>query len=285
METDHTFYELFSHRPEWLAALTGVDLPKIKEAHALSFKAAEARCDLVLEPVDSREVHTLVEFQFYFDWSIFNRTELSRQLLWRKLNLQDDCRRRRYRPRAVQSLVIFGSPKQIPPTDSCGAAVFVFDDLLDALRDREPNSPLLPVFSPLFDSAAHLEKNAKIHYRQIVDRRDLSDADRRLLTEIYLRLIAQRFKDKSPELLRKMIAELTPLAETSLGKSLLAEGRAEGRAQGQLEARADLIRSMKSRGLSDAQIAEFTGLQAEEIRAALAEVRSDTGGKSAPRRK
>jgi len=44
-----------------------------------------------------------------------------------------------------------------------------------------------------------------------------------------------------------------------------AEGRAEGRAEGKTEGMASILRRMKKKGMSIAEIAQITGLSEDEI--------------------
>jgi predicted transposase YdaD len=74
-----------------------------------------------------------------------------------------------------------------------------------------------------------------------------------LFHEIFLNLLLQRFKAKSREEIRKMIAELTPLHETRAGLELLEEG---------IES---LVRRMSSKGRSPAEISDLTDLPVEQI--------------------
>ena len=74
-----------------------------------------------------------------------------------------------------------------------------------------------------------------------------------LFHELFLNLLLQRFKTKSREEIRKMIAELTPLHETRAGLELLEEG---------IES---LVRRMSSKGRSPAEISDLTDLPVEQI--------------------
>ena len=47
----------------------------------------------------------------------------------------------------------------------------------------------------------------------------------------------------------------------------LRKGKAEGRKEGKEEGKSELVKNMLSRGLSGEQIAQFTGLSVEEIKA------------------
>ncbi|HRQ87927.1 MAG TPA: hypothetical protein PLA50_03970 [Bacteroidia bacterium] len=67
-----------------------------------------------------------------------------------------------------------------------------------------------------------------------------------------LNLLLQRFKTKTREEIRKMIAELTPLHETRAGRELLEEGIERGREEGiergrEAGQRADILEALEIR--------------------------------------
>ena len=263
MDTDHIFHELFRDHPEWLRELTGLPLPPGCRGMSLALKQLEIRCDLVLEPEDADEPCIIVEFQLYHDHSIFNRLELERQLLWKHLNPRKDCRRRDFLPREVETIVLFGSRSELPSSHGRHPSVRVLflDELLDDLERRRPDSPLLAALSPLRVPLPELEKAAEGHYDRIRLSPDLIHEDREVLSEIFLNLLLQRFKTKTWEEIRQMIAELTPLHKTRAGKDLLAEGIEKGIEKGA----ANLIRRMIAKGKSPAEIAELTDLPLAEV--------------------
>ena len=271
MDTDHIFHELFRGHPEWLRELTGLPLPPNCRGMSLVLKQLEIRCDLVLEPEDAGEPCIVVEFQLYHDHSIFNRLELERQLLWKHLNPRKDCRRRDFLPREVETIVLFGSRSELPSSHGRHPLVRVLflDELLDDLEKRCPASPLLAALSPLRVPLPELEKEAEGHYDRIRLSPDLIHEDREVLSEIFLNLLLQRFKTKTWEEIRQMIAELTPLHKTRAGKDLLEEGIEKGLERGIEKGiekgTANLIRRMIAKGKSPAELAELTDLPLAEV--------------------
>lgn len=263
MDTDHIFHELFRNRPDWFREFTGLPLPDRCSGRSLVLKRMEVRCDLVLEPENPAEPCVVVEFQLYHDHSIFNRVELERQLLWKSLNPRKECRRRDFRPREVEALVLFGSRTELPFSHIRHPLVRVLfiDELLDDLERRRPDSPLLAALLPLRESLSELEKKAAGLYRRILGSESLPEEDRKTLEEIFLNLLLQRFRAKTWEELRKMIAELTPLHKTRAGKDLLQEGIEKGIEKGE----GQLVRRMAAKGKTPAEIAELTDLPLEEV--------------------
>jgi len=125
----------------------------------------------------------------------------------------------------------------------------------------------------LKDPLAELEKAAERHYDRIRYCPDLPGEDREALGDIFLNLLLQRFKTKTWENLRKMIAELTPLHKTRAGRDLLEEGIErgiergieKGIEKGVERGIANLIRRMIAKGKSRAEITELTDLPLGEI--------------------
>lgn len=267
MDTDRIFHELFRNHPEWLRELTGLPLPEGCQGSSRILKQLEIRCDLLLEPADPDDPRYLVEFQLYHDHSIFNRIELARQLLWKHLHSRTDCRRRDFFPGVIEAVVLFGSRTELPTSSDRYPQIRILflDEMLESLRRRHPHSPLLAALAPLNEPAAELEKDAAALYRRIRGNAELEAEDREVLTEIFLNLLLQRFKTKSREEIRKMIAELTPLHETRAGRELLEEGIEKGIKKGIEKGIESLVRRMSAKGRSALEISELTDLSVDQV--------------------
>ena len=273
METDHLFFLLFSQQPEWLRDLTGLPIPKGCRASAPIFKQTEVRCDLLLEPEDPGEFHYLIEFQLYHDHSIFNRIELGRHLLWRRLNGKADCRKKTYVPSEVEAVIIFGNEGDLPSTSDRypGISMLFLDEMLRKLLERKPDSPLAAALSPLLEDAKNLEKDARRHYSAITHSRELSEDDREILGEIFLSLLLQKFKSKTYEEIKTMITKLIPLKETRAGADLYEEGEKRGMEKGMEK----VISLMHAKGMSVDEIADLLDTSAEKIEKILSRNESD----------
>lgn len=278
MDTDTVLYRLFRDHPDWLRDLTGLPIPTDSVATSQALKQLEIRCDLLLEPIDHNDPCWVIEFQFYHDHSIFNRAELARQLLWKHLNNRNDCRMRDYQPRRVKSVIIFGSQTELPnhtPEDYPLTEVLFFDELLETLEQNQPDSPLLAALAPLSQPLNLLENEASAHYHSIRNAQELPSADRDILTEIFLNLLLQRFKTKTHEEIRTMIAELTPIKETRVGQELLEEGIERGIERGMergiKRGMEKVIRAMAFKGKSASEISELTDVPIQQIERFLAE--------------
>lgn len=267
LDTDHIFYKLFLEHPDWLREFTGLPLPLGCKGSAQTLKQLEIRCDLLLTPRDLCDPHYLVEFQLYHDHSIFNRVEIGKHLIWKNLNNKADCRRKDYHPREVKTVIIFGSATDLPSSsvNYPSIQILFIDELLIKLEKQHPDSPLLAAMAPLKDNLSDLEKSASRHYNVIRKSQNLSIDDRDILHEIFLNLFLQRFKTKSRKEIRAMIAELTPIKETRVGKELLEEGIERGIERGITEGATRLVQKMSEKGKTASEISELTDLPISEI--------------------
>lgn len=276
METDHQLFELFRVKPDWFGELIGRGLPRKCRGRSITYKTAETRSDFVIEPVGApsgrkEDSPTIVEFQFYFDQSIFERIGLARHLLWREINSEADCLVKSYRTRQVQGVVIFARKSHIPTVETRHPDIeyFLLEDLIQALRKRNPESIVLDILAPLYETAKVLEKTAKKHYDDIVHRKHLSLDERNAAEEVFLSFLIQRFKSKNINFIKKMIAELPPLAKTEVGKELIAQGKVEGKFEGAVENMKKVARNMRKAGADVAEIAVILEVSEKEVRTLL----------------
>ncbi len=230
--------------------------PVFDKGMSVDFKGLHARCDAFMVPVNPFDDHYVEEFQLYFDQAIFNRVESARNIAWKHLNSPEDCRRKSYKPVRVRGLVIFGDRSHFPDSAKIHPEIRYrfLDEMLEELRKRKPDSPLLRVFAPLIEKKAKLEKNAATHYREIRDNPKLNDHQREVYGEVFIYLLLERFKDKPPKDFTAMIADLTPLKETRFYKEVRKEEQIA------------LVRKMHAKGQSVKQIADLTDLSAAKIR-------------------
>jgi predicted transposase YdaD len=102
---------------------------------------------------------------------------------------------------------------------------FLFlDELIEKLRTRIPDSPLLAVLAPLIVDDNQLEKQASSYYAAIKSNPNLKDDERKVLSNVFIHFISQRFKHLDSQQFQKMIAQLTPIEETCVGKELIEKG-------------------------------------------------------------
>jgi len=167
----------------------------------------------------------------------------------------------------VEAAVLFGSRSELPSISGLYPAIRVLfiDELLEALAAREPGSPFVAALTPLHAPLPELAREVRNHFSRIKKNHELRQDDRRVLTEIFVNLLLQRFKSKDLNEIREMIGELTPIHETRAGQQLLEEGLQKGLQEGRQEALAAMVRRMASKGRSPAEISEWTDLPIDEV--------------------
>ena len=236
METDAALFEVFEANPSRFGELTNRLLPVFRSAISPALKkSVQVTCDLYFEPVDPNQPHWIGELQFYFDHSIFNRIDLARSMIWKKLNSRKNCLKVKYEPVEVRGIVIFGTRKLLPPqTDRHSTIEYLFlDELVASLKKRDPSSPLLPVLAPLVDTKRQLEKHAAKYYDSLKGNPNIDEDERNILSDVFIQFLSQRFKNLTIQDILKMIAELTPIEETQVGKELIDRGIEQGIEQGE----------------------------------------------------
>lgn len=272
MTTDTAFFEIFESNPARFEELTDLAMPDFKSASSRTLKKTlQVTCDLLFEPIRKDATHWIAELQMYFDHSIFNRADLARAMVWKNLNKPFDCLRMGYLPREVKGIVIFGDRTLLPANQDRHSGIeFLFlDELIEKLRERNPDSPLLAVLAPLTVDDKELEKQAATYYNSIKVNPSLTDDERRVLGDVFIHFISQRFKNLDSQQFRKMIAQLTPIEETRVGKELIEKGIEQGMEKGMQKGMEKGIEKVAKKmiltGKSDKEIAELTDLPLKTV--------------------
>ena len=261
------FTQIFSLNPRWLEDLTGLQLPGIREAGPRKFKGVEREADLVLVPEDPNAPHYIVEFQMQLDNSIYNRVRHYCCFCWDLVHERRDFGRRDFKERDIHAIVIFATRKEQPRNLQAPekTTVLFLDELLDTLRSRDPASPLAAVFAPLTDTASNLEKLAPKDYGEIQNSQKLDKHTRTTLLDIFEYFLYQRLNQKTIQEIQAMIATLTPIKETRVGKDLINEGMVKGMEKGMVKERRGIVLRMKANGVEAGEIATLTGIPIEEV--------------------
>lgn len=263
MKTDLAFADMFSHNPGWLGELTGLDLPEASRAGPKAFKGIEREADWVLEPLDPQHPHYVVEFQMQLDNSIYQRLNLYRTLHW--LSIHDAKRFSvvEFKQADIREVVIFGTrekqPRHLPVPP--GVTLLFLDEALDSLKGRDPGSPLLPALAPLTEETTELELNAAKYYNTIQGNPVLESQAREVLLDIFKYFLYQHFDHKTEQEFKAMIAKLTPIQETRVGRDLIEQGIEQGIEQRNRE----IVLRMNASGMDVDQIVSVTGIPKEAV--------------------
>ena len=235
METDRTFSQIFTQRPDWLGLLSQSPMPPVAEAGPKVFKP-KTECDLVVVPEDSAQPCQIWEFQFYFDHSVLIRTDLARLLEWRRLNPTRDCRRRDYVPREVTAVVVFSdrSVEVAGPEAFPHIRRIFLNERLVALERDVPVCPLVSLLRPMVeDQDTEVETKAAQDYAALRASPELDEEDQDCFTTIFVQLLMQRFKKRNSQDIHAMIQDLPPVEETCAGRELIEKGIEKGIQKGQ----------------------------------------------------
>ena len=181
-------------------------------------KALERRIDCVIRPVAETEPLCVAEFQMHRDNKIYTRIVVESALL------QEASKMRPVRP-----LIIFADKRLDPKTQPWAAAVQVLylDAALAALAQREPQHPLIAVFSPIMvKSVVQLEKQARSDYDHIRNA-PLDEEQREQLLMIFENLLFKRLPHKTKQEIAMML-KFIDVSKTRFGRDMIEQGREEG---------------------------------------------------------
>ena len=159
MRTDKQIFRIFAAVPEWIFELTQLDSPGACELRSFTLKELERRADGLVVPIDPSRPLTVVEFQFQLDETIYARTVQEMIAAQVEHGMRD-----------IEGIILFAYNALDPKTEPWTRVVrsFVFDDLLRALEQRQPEHPLVAVFKPLLvEDDAALANSAVQYYKRI----------------------------------------------------------------------------------------------------------------------
>jgi len=230
VETDRTFSQIFTQRPDWLGLLSQTPMPPVAEAGPKVFKP-KTECDLVVVPEAAAQPCQIWEFQFYFDHSVLVRTDLARLLEWRRINPTRACRRRDYVPREVIAVVVFSDrsletagPEAFPHI----RRIFLNERLMELEREF-PGCPLVALLRPMVeDRDTEVEAKAAQDHAALRTSPDLDEEDQACFSTLFVQLLMQRFKKRNSQDIHAMIQDLPPVEETCAGRELIDIGVKKG---------------------------------------------------------
>ncbi|MBL0717037.1 MAG: DUF2887 domain-containing protein [Desulfosarcina sp.] len=233
MKTDKQFYKLFSESPDYFFDLTGIHSSGSYTLRSETVKEFSRSMDGLMKPDNSNDPHFVVEFQMQKDKDIYYRIIMEMAALG--INDQQNI---------YYGIIIFADKSvdtHSEPWSSIfkkslpGFQIFYLDELLESLKKRNPEHPLLAVFQPyLQKDKEKLEKEASTYYNKI-QKAAISDNRKKSLSNIFVSWLLIRFENKTYQEVLKMLTLTTPLEETRAYKELVAIGEKKGREEGKEE--------------------------------------------------
>lgn len=241
MRSDKHLYQIFQAAPQLLLDLLGrSDSSSSTNAQSLrlesvNIKAIERESDAVLFFDLPNKTLLIVEWQFYTDPWIYNRTVVSMAIL-----------QEQYQDHQIEGVIVFESAAKDPQTEPWRKVVssFVLDELLAQLAGRDPDHPLIALFQPLIESNEQkVQSQAARWYNQLVSF-PIDDRAKSVMLSVFIDWIMQRLQHLGKSEIEQMvISELTPLEKTKAGKELIEIGYGQGKEQGRQEGRQEGLAS------------------------------------------
>ncbi len=225
MKTDKQLFQIFAAMPEWLFELTGLPSPGACEMRSFTVKELQRDPDGVFVPHDAQQPLTVAEFQFQKDENIYTRIVMEMAAV-----------QEAHGQRPVQGVIVFGKPGLDPRTAPWTQVVqsVVLQDVLNDLRQRQPQHPLANVLEPLLEHDDDTLESVAAHHYRALKQCDLDDRRREVLLDVFLNWLEQRFQKKSKKEIETMLSpyELPDIRDTQTGRDLIAIGQREGEARG-----------------------------------------------------
>ena len=249
MKTDKELFKLFSVYPELLFEAANLK-PKDKyDMTSVTFKEFERRSDGLLEPKSNNEPVYMVEFQSYWDLTIYHRLVME-MAAYGKENPERD----------IRGILVFTNKnldkKTLPWHELTNSKknlfkVIYLEDFLDQLEKKDPNHPLVATFKPYREkNKILLRKNAKKWYQNIhnsflpTEAKDGFEA-------VFTRWMQERFVNLSYKEITEMFVELTPLEQTRSYKELVSIGEKRGEKRGEERGKKKAYGKMLSSTMAD----------------------------------
>lgn len=231
MDSDIELNQVFAAAPLSLYSLLRLPRPKNARARSESFKELETSTDFLLEPLPETgtDPTRLIEFQGYRDKQFVPKVMVRCGLF-----------RVRYPHRPLRAHLIYLDREfESAPVDDGGLfqpQVHYLPDLLDELREAEPNSPILSVLHPLVaKTEAELTSSVGADYDNIRNSPDLDSVQRNTWINVFHSWMMKRLKVDLEEIQKMIITKLPAVEELPWGRQLKERWTREGMVLGQLE--------------------------------------------------
>lgn len=223
MKTDAQFNKIFSGYPQDCSLLFG--LPDLGPCRftSINLKEISRTVDGCMEPLDEAKPLRLLEFQMQ-----------SLKHITRRLGIERACVEIAWDPRPVEAYVIFATKSLDPEVEPWKNVVtsLYLDEAMEKLAKRDPAHFLVALFRPLLEPSDEVvEKMAALDYSLLADVVPPA-ASGTALPAIFLDWLAQRFSQHTSTQISKMIAQLTPIEQTALGRELIGIGMEKGLEKG-----------------------------------------------------
>jgi predicted transposase YdaD len=225
MQTDRLFYEYFQIAPHALFELLQVEPPCLYRFESVVIKTSEKRLDGLLEPTELGYPYYFVEFQGYWDASIYWRGV--HQIGWYHET------RPQLNGQMWQLILFFLDKDHDPGPQTLGPMYqeslpwlrrYVLPDLL---RQVKQPSPVLNVLRPLIATDEMQIIREGSHWTDEIRHLPEDHGTQERLLALLAQFVGQKFSHLSRQEIDQML-QLTPFEQTVAGREWLEEGRRDG---------------------------------------------------------
>jgi len=272
MKTDHALSELFDKDPDLIKLFVREPDSCSYSMGSMTIKEIERRLDACFIPDDLSRPIIAAEFQGYPDECIYYR--------W----ISGACLLGMRNPgRTVYCLLVFLDESLDPKTEPWsgmarsnlpGLEVATFSQVLDSLRETQPDHPIVALISLLLEDNHETIRSKMRDELDLIEHAEMSDGLRGTYAKIYLYWLASKLGGLSLQEVEKMLVTKTPFEETQLYKDILEKARPrieQEKAEAKLLERISLLKQLRGEGaISEAVFRE----KVAPIRKALEDTRS-----------
>ncbi|KPA17180.1 hypothetical protein MHK_002602 [Candidatus Magnetomorum sp. HK-1] len=237
MKTDKELYKLFSSCPQLLFEAANFKPDDKYSMVSITFKEFERRTDGLLEPVSDDKPVYLVEFQAYWDNTVYHRL-IMEMAAYGKENPKRD----------IRGILVFTNKNldlktlpwhELTKSDKNIFKVVYLETFLDDLEKKNPDHPLVSTFKPYREKDKKILKQKARHWYHNINSSSLPKPVKESFETVFTRWMQERFVNLSYKEVTQMFVKLTPLEETRSYKELVTLGEKSGekKAAGKIVAR------------------------------------------------
>ncbi|MEK7728588.1 MAG: DUF2887 domain-containing protein [candidate division KSB1 bacterium] len=236
MQTDSIFYELFLFDPQCLSRLVQLKLEGEYGFESITVKTTEKRFDGFFRRLDGIGPHLFLEVQGYLEGKIY--WKLYREICIFYEQRDDDT--------PFIAVVLFLDESYDPGEfglTCLSPCRLIRANLIDCLKRLGDATGTLTPLMPLTLKTREELVEAVPRWKTEIKALNLNESREKVLEELLINVIAQKFTDLSAEEISTML-HLTPLEQTTAGKQIFGSGWNQGLTKGELIGKIEYAQSI-----------------------------------------
>ena len=231
MRSDKEFFKLFQAYPDLLKLLASTPEDAVYTFRSEVFKEVERRIDGYFQPENPDHPHFILEVQVAPDVTIYTRLVMEMAMAFMKHQPKGTTQEK---VPDIRALLLFFQESSDPKTEpwcsfvrACPDVIQIvyLDQIVRQLGENESTHPVWATFQPLFakDDLTLIHRLPDCH-QAILDAKMPAQA-RKVLQDVFMSWLLQRFKNKTHEEIKAMFipSDPTPIQDSILYKSLLED--------------------------------------------------------------